>query len=1649
MNNILNDEAKSFKLIRPRLRNGTYKPMITRLKTMMNTVYFNTSTNPVEIFTGLKNLVGENGVKRYFWRYYFPKRFIYNSPFEIKPRQRVIPDPKIKTDFVKNNIKGYSGYVKNKLVDRRNTIIDFTDLLSGIIPYERKVMVKQSVINYILNIWPEIICYILFDNPKHDKSNDIDDEEITEENYIPYELSEEDYSLKIPFEELSDEDWDMLSKMIDEGASTEAFVETLFSKTSVFTVSGPPIGISKFGFDKFIISVPFNLTKYNLIDKQHLNGKIDILRNFKIDPNFAYPFSIVKFIYKCYEALMEGGGDQFVSELIKYDVTFHIYADNGTGFCINLRELKNDLHFSLQRFMSVYINRLKLLSMINLKLITDTDLDKLESDISNSEPGFIADNLDNKNAKHKLKKDMDAVVKQDSIIKNLITNKIKKKEIIVDEFKNGKHVSHNAIEMPEDEEDKIAALVNKASKNVTKIESDDPDEPDIEFDDSDFDAVLEDGEEEDIIEEESEDEEDDSYKYNEEEEETSEEEPETTEETPEEDEGHIEYGEFEDDNEETESENDEDNYYADTGDVDKQKEAKTLKVTSEDTYKAHTGAKDAKRIKMLQEKYKSLDINGTKITDIIGNAANIQINSKKELGTKPPKTADSSVTNMNLANFDTSYVKNNYQADIINAVRSLSVNKEVPLYMTKINVTDVSDQFADKLLYEFTLEDEFKKKHNLKFEVPKLDEKGYITMSGSKAYIKKQLIRKPIVKIGPDKVYITTQLNAYQVFRHGMILNKSSEVVRRLLGQYFVDNPNVKIERGNCENDNTDYLTTLEYDTLAKDFFSITINQDSKFGNHVVIYFSQRIIREKIKQFNIKTGYKDVEIPDNILPLAIDYTTNSLISIDIKANSSVNSSIVTIFNKTLKDENLIEFIKKVKTPKRRVMTKADIQSFKVPLIAVLNYLFTWDRVKSYFPENEIEFSEKRIDKTSKLFIKFYDGYLYYNQYPSAGAMLLNGLVDIDTESYHYADLNNPALYINYTFDKYGTRNIVKGWVTLKESMLDYKTLQILEYMHLPTDLLEIFLYCNELLTDNHCLPESDVNNYRIRSNEIITQCLYQVLNKEYNVYKKRSGKKSTMTVPINAVMTEVYKTDILGFYDALSPIAELRNQGITTFKGPGGTKLEQAFTTVKRSYDKSYFGIFGMSTPDNGNAGIVKELSTNTNIQNTLGFVETKDPKAYNFNDITPIAEAVTPFATRVDDPSRISFLSGQNAHVAGLVESSLPCVRTGIEKVIQFECSDNFVKRAKQDCVINSVDEINKCVYITNKDGTKECIDYKDVILKNSDAFNNGSFNLHVKPGMKLKAGDVIAADSRFFKVDPFTKELVYTQTKNALVGILEGGYTEDDSDAITQEFADEIHVDFTERKQICIKAMDTIIDYKKVGDHVTLGDPIFVFDNSGTFEEEQDGTDTNIIDLLYGEVSADEMAEMIHQVPKAPMTGTIKEMRVYWSCPVEKMSKTAAKFVRSYINNIKKEIAAEEEFTGKESEKRKLIVPINKNNYTSGEPRINGVIIDPEGSILIEYFISSDNSMGTGDKIALNTSLKSVNGYIIPKGQEPYTESGKKLSGLFSFISCEARMINSIWYQWLGTILYMKSKQIAKDFLKEIGEEIPNNPRDIHLGK
>lgn len=1611
MNDILTDAVKPFKLIRPKTNRGDQQPLITYTKQLSGTIFFNIGSSTDDIKNGLMNLFGPNGAQKSFKRYYYPKRIFWKPSLYVQPREVEVLDAKTKTDFVMKNIPRFNGMVRDRVLDNRNLIVDFSDLISKAVPTERTFMQKPDVIQYVEKIYPEIICYALFKNDKHDKNNDVE-----------------------PEPELG----------------TEAFTEKVFANTTVISMGKSAIGLEQSGFDKFIISIPYTLKATRFITPQYIKGSLPIQRNMKINPDLIYQFSLIRFVYECYAAYNGGSAtSDFVREIIKRNVVFHFYCETGVGFTVNLKELKSYFKYNTDRFLKMFVNRLKVLTMCNTGVIKVSDIDEIDKDevmeeIENyyKKSSDILDEANDNKIKSKLKKSFKSILKHDNILTTIVKSKntVSEDEIIespsdINDNKIG--ISHGiSIRKKNDAslDKKITDIEKKFSKKNTTIISNNKNEAtDITLSDSDFDEILNnnDGETEQV---------DDSLN----DENIVEE---SVNDTTENNEDEIDFDEMYVSTDEQESENTETDEEPEYIEI-KQPKNGPIKLEKIETKEVYRTPAEQKRLDNLKEKYKSVSLDGKKIEDIIGDSSNIDLVKSQDNISNKPKTKDQDAINMNLMDFQRSYIENNYQADIINAVRSLSINKENPLYITGAKVNDGSDQFNDKYSYEFTLEDENKKKHVLKFDIPKIDETGKMKINGTDYYLKNQLIRKPIVKIGPDKVYVTTELNSFQVMRTGVLLNRGSEVIRKLFSIYLDGKSNVVVERGNCELDNKDYLTTLEYDALAQNYFLIKINDaKSKYGEYVEIFFSQKAIRERIEKYGINTGYKDNVIPNNILPIAINYTTKTLISIDINQNNSVNSTIIYTLNEYLKDPELLEFVKNIKTPKKRLSTKIEIQSFTVPLIAFLNYLFGWDRVSSYFKENEIEFSDKLIKNTNKLSIKFYDGYLYYNQYPIRGALMLNGLTEIDTENYKYEDLNNQGLYIDYTYKRFKTRNVVKGWITAKENMLDLKTLQILEALKLPTDFLEIFLYCNDLLVDNQCPSESDISNYRIRSNEIVSECLFKVINDHYNVYKKRSGKTNKMSIPQDAVISKVRQTEILETYNSISPVGEIRDFGMTTFKGPGGTKVDQAFTLSKRAFDSSYYGIFGMSTPDNSNAGIQKELTVNPNIQNTLGFCAPIDRSSRSISSLAPIGEAIMPFVTDYDDPSRVAFASIQSNHVGGMMNASLPTVRTGIEKTIKYQTSDSFAKLSKKEGVISSIDEVEKKVYISYKDGTKDVIDYKNRMLKNSDAFNQAEYDCFVKIGQKVGAKELICGDARFFKKDPITKEVIYTQAVNGLIAINEGSYTEDDSSLLSSSFADKLVMDFTKRKQISLKANDTLIEYKNVGDHVELGDPIIVFDESGVFEEDQDDEEDSMYKMLFDNLDKETLAQMIHQTPKAPISGTITDMRVYWTVPVNKLSKTLGKFVNAYIKKITKEIMEEEAFTNKPSEKRKLITVTN---IAAGRERINGCEVDSDGAVVIEYFISHGDTMSTGDKVSLSSALKTVTSTIVKKSLEPYTESGKRIDGVFSLISVDARMINSVWYTgWLGKIMYDFSKRFSKDFLTEIGSDIPKNERDIEIKK
>ena len=77
-----------------------------------------------------------------------------------------------------------------------------------------------------------------------------------------------------------------------------------------------------------------------------------------------------------------------------------------------------------------------------------------------------------------------------------------------------------------------------------------------------------------------------------------------------------------------------------------------------------------------------------------------------------------------------------------------------------------------------------------------------------------------------------------------------------------------------------------------------------------------------------------------------------------------------------------------------------------------------------------------------------------------------------------------------------------------------------------------------------------------------------------------------------------------------------------------------AFNATFRAYDKTMKGILGMETPDSNKVGIVRFLSYNPAITNTLGFLDTESEPNGNSNMYT-IAELMNNFTALNADPPR------------------------------------------------------------------------------------------------------------------------------------------------------------------------------------------------------------------------------------------------------------------------------------------------------------------------------------------------------------------------------------------------------------------------------
>ena len=194
----------------------------------------------------------------------------------------------------------------------------------------------------------------------------------------------------------------------------------------------------------------------------------------------------------------------------------------------------------------------------------------------------------------------------------------------------------------------------------------------------------------------------------------------------------------------------------------------------------------------------------------------------------------------------------------------------------------------------------------------------------------------PVAKTGPNTVQLCScAYNKIFLRRSGVKVSPKIEKMKKTLSKFKGPNSRglINYKLGDNSLVNTNYITNLEYDELAKTFMDLEIRNNK---NLYTLYFNQNNLRDYLKNKNIKFIEKD-----NILPIGL-INNKEVIYLD------TNSDFIKGTKLTLIDylENVIgeaspEFIEtyqNMSVGKKYMYTQATIMKTDVPILLLLSYL---------------------------------------------------------------------------------------------------------------------------------------------------------------------------------------------------------------------------------------------------------------------------------------------------------------------------------------------------------------------------------------------------------------------------------------------------------------------------------------------------------------------------------------------------------------------------------------------------------------------------------------------------------------------------------------------------------------------------------------
>ena len=975
-----------------------------------------------------------------------------------------------------------------------------------------------------------------------------------------------------------------------------------------------------------------------------------------------------------------------------------------------------------------------------------------------------------------------------------------------------------------------------------------------------------------------------------------------------------------------------------------------------------------KRDALLREKQKDIIVK----TKTIGEL-------KKTLDTKPisvkeiklPEVVNTEISSVKFDNFEKDYNTTTLEKDIANAI-TLFNDKTINVNVIDVKVEDTSDVMSAKETYTISLEDENRKRHTVTVNLPKFIDDKFMYLNGNKRIIKKQFVGLPVIKTKQDEVQIcSAAYNKIFITRVGSRFNPNMEKFKKLL---MDDTYGIRYRKGNNTVPNSGKLTCLEYDEFASKYTEIVIG-DYHFVFNINLLEQElgREIDSTLDKYLI--GYK---VEKNLKKIPIYYDHKNEDHVDL-----VSTMILTARPEIYDDFKSKGFGKKY------IYTSATIMAKKIPVIVLLCFFEGLSTVIRKFNDESVKIVDKKSNKDNYMYIPFANGYLQYPMSNIEACILFNGLTEIPTQQYNLSDMDERESYIDIFEYLYGSAYIMGGLLNFYDFMIDPITLEIIQMLGYPEDLVSLIIYANNLLADNQYDSDMSLGMYRLRDNEIVPAILYKELTRAYSRYRKTQNSKTQtkLSVDPDCVIKALNNIPTVSDYSRLSPILEYRELHTASMKGYIGMNLDDAYSEQKRIYHDSMRGIVGMSTDIAGNTGKERHLVVEPKVKNVRGMMDLTPKGKQDDLDFTQLEtgiELFVPGGLRHDDERRTAMSVKQKGHLIPVKNQSPLLVTNGMDSMIHYRTCDDFSVVAEEDGKVIDFDNASKVMIIEYKSGKRKAIELSQKQVKNGGGgiYLRNELVSSFVPGDTFKKDAIIAYDKYFYRdTGPFGNRLMMgTLVKSACIS---HSSTYEDSTWFTSKLARDMSVDISMPVETVVGKNATVDFIVKPGDKIKIGDPLIKFETSYDHDE---------LNELLGAIRSDLHEEIIN-FGKTSVTshyaGVVDDVIVYSSVEPEELSPTLRKIVNDCLKSAKS--------------KRKIL---NKYDNENGNNYYKlGLLLDkPEGKVepdrygkiggkdvadgvLIKFFVTYHDELSDGDKLIHMTANKATCGFKIPDTYEPRT--------------------------------------------------------------